>query len=64
MLDIVMSAQSDRTSDYLSWLFWDADGPEIKNYKWSDTKKLLSYGRENYQYVMLPELPLACLRSR
>lgn len=28
-----------------------------KNYKWSDTKKLLSYGRENYQYVMLPELP-------
>ena len=30
MPDIVMSAQSDRTSDYLSWLFWDADGPEIK----------------------------------
>ena len=26
MPDIVMSAQSDRTSDYLSWLFWDADG--------------------------------------
>ncbi len=31
--------------------------PGNKNYKWSDTKKLLSYGRENYQYVMLPELP-------
>lgn len=31
--------------------------PGNKNYKWSDTRKLLSYGRENYQYVMLPELP-------
>ena len=31
--------------------------PGNKNYKWNDTKKLLSYGRENYQYVMLPELP-------
>ena len=31
--------------------------PGNKNYKWSDTKKLLSYGRENYQYMMLPELP-------
>lgn len=31
--------------------------PGNKNYKWSDTKKLLSYGKENYQYVMLPELP-------
>lgn len=31
--------------------------PGNKNYKWRDTKKLLSYGRENYQYVMLPELP-------
>ena len=31
--------------------------PGNKKYKWSDTKKLLSYGRENYQYVMLPELP-------
>ena len=31
--------------------------PGNKNYKWSDTKKLLSYGRENYQYVMLPEFP-------
>ena len=31
--------------------------PGNKNYKWSDTKKLLSYGRENYQYVMLPQLP-------
>lgn len=31
--------------------------PGNKNYKWSDTQKLLSYGRENYQYVMLPELP-------
>ena len=31
--------------------------PGNKNYKWSDTKTLLSYGRENYQYVMLPELP-------
>ena len=32
-------------------------GPENKNYKWSDTKKLLSYGRENYSYVLLPDLP-------
>ena len=31
--------------------------PGNKNYKWSDTRKLLSYGRENYQYVMLPEFP-------
>lgn len=31
--------------------------PGNKNYKWIDTKKLLSYGRENYQYMMLPELP-------
>ena len=46
MPDIVMSAQSDRTSDYLSWLFWDADGPEIKIINGADTKKLLSYGRE------------------
>ena len=31
--------------------------PGNKNYKWSDTKKLLSYGRENYSYVLLPDLP-------
>lgn len=31
--------------------------PGNRNYKWEDTKKLLSYGRENYRYVMLPELP-------
>lgn len=31
--------------------------PGNKNYKWTDTKKLLSYGRKNYQYVMLPDLP-------
>ena len=31
--------------------------PGNKNYKWSDTKKLLSYGRENYNYVLLPDLP-------
>ena len=30
--------------------------PGNKNYKWSDTKKLLSYGRENYSYVLLPDL--------
>ena len=31
--------------------------PGNKNYKWSDSKKLLSYGRENYSYVLLPDLP-------
>ena len=31
--------------------------PGNKNYKWIDTRKLLSYGRENYHYSMLPELP-------
>ena len=31
--------------------------PGNKNYKWTDTKKLLKYGRENYYYVMLPQLP-------
>ena len=63
MPDIVMSAQSDRTSDYLSWLFWDADGPEIKIINGAIYKKLLSYGRENYQYMMLPDFH-SCLRSR
>ena len=32
--------------------------PGNKNYKWTDTKKLLAYGRKNYQYVILPDLPL------
>ena len=49
MPDIVMSAQSDRTSDYLSWLFWDADGPEIKIINGAILRSCLSYGRENYQ---------------
>lgn len=31
--------------------------PGNKNYKWTDAKKLLAYGRENYYYVMLPALP-------
>ena len=31
--------------------------PGNKNYKWIDARKLLSYGRENYHYSMLPELP-------
>lgn len=31
--------------------------PGNKNYKWSDTKKLLAYGRQNYYYVLLPKLP-------
>ena len=32
--------------------------PGNKNYKWSDAKKLLAYGRNNYRYVMLPDLPV------
>lgn len=32
--------------------------PGNKNYKWTDTKKLLAYGRKNYQYAILPDLPL------
>ena len=32
--------------------------PGNKNYKWTDTKKLLAYGRKYYQYVILPDLPL------
>lgn len=31
--------------------------PGNKNYKWTDTKKLLAYGRTNYRYVILPDLP-------
>ncbi len=31
--------------------------PGNKNYKWADTKKLLAYGRDNYRYVQLPDLP-------
>lgn len=31
--------------------------PGNKNYKWEDAKKLLSYGRDNYRYVLLPEVP-------
>lgn len=31
--------------------------PGNKNYKWSDARKLLSYGRNNYRYAVLPELP-------
>lgn len=31
--------------------------PGNKNYKWSDARKLLAYGRNNYRYAVLPELP-------
>ena len=29
--------------------------PNNKNYKWSDTKKLMNYGIENYDYVEIPK---------
>ena len=31
--------------------------PGNKNYKWSDARKLLAYGRNNFRYVFLPALP-------
>ena len=48
MPDIVMSAQSDRTSDYLSWLFWDADGPEIKIINGAILRSFFPMAGENY----------------
>lgn len=32
--------------------------PGNRNYKWTDAKKLLAYGRKNYQYQLLPGLPV------
>ena len=50
MQDIVMSERCEKDGKTLIVALLACGWPNNKGYKWSDTKKLMTYGMENYCY--------------